>query len=149
MKKNLNKINNANIKFANYIKAVRTNIDCPKIYFPFIENNNEIDFCSNEWVQNPYGETVISIKPKFVEGISNEEKRNKLKEAINLFIDIALDEYELYKEEAGINKIAKVDRSKEVRDAKERLEKYKELIKKGKDSYNRYFTYKEKKKWGL
>lgn len=131
-----------------YITNVRKNIDCPKIYLPYIETNIKgiygINNTFNEWVNDAFGFTNVSIKLTLKEGCSDEEKRNALKEAVCRFIDIALDEYEVKKEEEGLNKLAKVDRSKEVEEAKKRLEKNKPIIDMGKSVYDSYFEDEKK-----
>ena len=142
MKRNSDK-DKVDKNLVDYITDVRKNIDCPKIYIPYVETNIKgiygIHNTFNEWVNDVFGFTNVSIKIKLKEGCSDEEKRNVIKEAVCRFIDIALDEYEVRKEEEGLNKLAKVDRSKEVEEAKKRLEKNKCIIDLGKEIYDSYF----------
>lgn len=147
MKRNSDK-DKVDKNLVDYITDVRKNIDCPRIYLPYIETNIKgiysINNTFNKWVNDAFGFTNVSIKIKLKEGCSDEEKRNAIKEAICRFIDIALDEYEVRKEEEGLNKLAKVDRSKEVEEAKKRLEKNKCIIDLGKEIYDSYFEDEKK-----
>lgn len=111
-------------EYLEFLNNVRNNTDIPRIYLPFIIGTSNI-------FSPISGCNVIDINSKVITGIdvifkdtvSDKEKRDKIKEIINNFIDYAFDSYEIYKQEIGINKEAKVDRRKEVKLAKENIAK--------------------------
>ena len=94
-----------------YLESVRKNTDIPQIYLPFIVGtSNKFSPISGCEVTDMNDKIITGVSINFKNPVSDKEKRDKVKEVINSFIDYAFDTYELYKKEVGINEEAKVSR---------------------------------------
>lgn len=111
-------------EYIDFIDSIRNNTDVPRIYLPFIVGTSSkfspTTGCSITDIDE---KVVTAIKVIFKSNTTDKEKRDKIKEIINNFIDYAFDAYEIYKEEIGLNKEAKVNRKKEVQQAKKHIQK--------------------------
>lgn len=109
-------------KYIEFINSVRNNTDIPRIYLPFVCGTSEefspITGCNTIDINN---KVIVAIKVILKDNITDKEKRDRVKELINDFIDYAFDTYEIYKEEIGINNEAKINRKEEVKKAKNRI----------------------------
>lgn len=111
-------------EYIDFIDSIRNNTDVPRIYLPFIIGTSSrfspTTGCSITDIDE---KVVTAINIIFKNNITDKEKRDKIKEVINNFIDYAFDTYEIYKEEIGLNKEAKLNRKKEVQEAKKHIQK--------------------------
>lgn len=111
-------------EYIDFIDSIRNNTDVPRIYLPFIiGTSSKFSPTAGCSITDIDEKVVTAIKVIFKSNTTDKEKRDKIKEVINNFIDYAFDTYEIYKEEIGLNKEAKVNRKKEVQQAKKHIQK--------------------------
>lgn len=136
MKRNLDYKNDYNQHIdkalISYIDLVRRHIDYPTIFIPYIKTNADSIIEQNiTYNKNSFNNVTDDFRTymsvKLEDGISDNEKRKRFKETVNLVIDLSFDAYEIWKEDNGINKDAGVNKSKEVERARKRLAKYKNI----------------------